>query len=46
MKLRSARRWLDGGEGGDWRRTAMIGAGAVIGGLGLAWAARRMMHRL
>jgi glucoamylase len=46
MKLRSAKSWLDTGKDDDWRRTAMIGAGALIGSLGLVWTARRLLPRL
>ncbi len=46
MELQSVKSGLDAGEGNDWRRTAMIGAGALIGGLGLIWTARRLLPRL
>ena len=46
MRLRSAKGWLDAGKDDDWRRAAMIGAGALIGGLGLVWTTRRLLPRL
>jgi hypothetical protein len=46
MNLQSAKNLFDSGWDEDRRRTAMIGAGALVGGLGLAWAARRMLPRL
>src|SRR4051812_12084742 len=46
MELRSAKSWLDAGKDNDWRRTAVVGAGAVIGGLGLVWAARQLLPSL
>ncbi|MBV8609131.1 MAG: hypothetical protein JO034_16960, partial [Singulisphaera sp.] len=47
MSLRSARSLLNFQGDSDRRlRVAMIGGGALIGGLGLAWAARRLLPRL